>query len=184
MVTPASGQERLGQNTRMSRQLIPSPSNHSGQGSHTPPSGVSIHSPKQSIWSQWILQIPSKSTISITFNNYYVLYLLIDLDVNLVPLSVAANQWRGYMEIPHCDWLPLKVGQDWRRGWLIMCQTILMFNLKRYTTIALRNFEDFLKIIRKFYQAIPLLTGIISQFLTMNYSGEPFFILCFVAYNT
>ena len=36
-----------------------------------------------------------------------------------VPLSVAANQWRGFMGILHCDWLPPKVGQNWRRGRLI-----------------------------------------------------------------
>ena len=39
------------------------------------------------------------------------LYLLIDLDVNLVPLSVAANQRGGFMAIVNCDWLPTKVGQ-------------------------------------------------------------------------
>ena len=44
------------------------------------------------------------------------LYLLMDLDVNLVPLSVAANQRREFMKILHCDWLPPKVGQEWRRG--------------------------------------------------------------------
>ena len=41
------------------------------------------------------------------------LYLLIDLHVNLVPLSVAANQRRGFMEILHCDWLHPKVGQNY-----------------------------------------------------------------------
>ena len=46
-------------------------------------------------------------------------YLLIDLDVNLFPLSVAANQRPGFSEILHCDWLPPKVGQDWLRGRLV-----------------------------------------------------------------
>ena len=44
--------------------------------------------------------------------NLRKLYLLIDLDANLVPLSVAANQRRAFTEILHCDWLPPKVGQD------------------------------------------------------------------------
>ena len=47
------------------------------------------------------------------------LYLIIDLDVNLVPLSVAANQRGGFMRRFHCDWLLPKVGQDWRRGQLV-----------------------------------------------------------------
>ena len=37
--------------------------------------------------------------------------LLIDLDVNLVPLSVTANQQRGFMEILHFDWLLPKVNK-------------------------------------------------------------------------
>ena len=46
-------------------------------------------------------------------------YLLTDLDVNLVRLSVEANQRRGFTEILHCDWLPPKVGQDGCRGRLV-----------------------------------------------------------------
>ena len=46
-------------------------------------------------------------------------YLLIDLEVNRVPLSLAANHRRGFMEILLCDWLTPRVGQDWRRGRLV-----------------------------------------------------------------
>ena len=45
-------------------------------------------------------------------SNELMVYLLIDLDVNLVPLSVAANQRRGLMEIINCDWLLLIVKHD------------------------------------------------------------------------
>ena len=41
-----------------------------------------------------------------------VLYVLIDVDVNVVPLAVKANQRRGFMEILVGDWLPQKVGQN------------------------------------------------------------------------
>ena len=41
-----------------------------------------------------------------------VLYVSIDVDVNVVPLAVKANQRRGFMEILHTDWLPPKVDQD------------------------------------------------------------------------
>ena len=46
---------------------------------------------------------------------YYFKYLLIDLDGVRVPLSLAANQRRGFMEIWHCDWLSPKVGHRRRR---------------------------------------------------------------------
>ena len=46
-------------------------------------------------------------------------YLLIDLDGVRVPLSLAANQRRGFMEIRHCDWLSPKVGHGRRRGGLV-----------------------------------------------------------------
>ena len=39
------------------------------------------------------------------------IYQLIDVDVNLVPLSVTANQ-RRFIKILHCDWLLPNVGQD------------------------------------------------------------------------
>ena len=45
-------------------------------------------------------------------SEYCVRYLLIDLDVNLVPLSVTANQLQGFMEIRHCDWLLPRLVQD------------------------------------------------------------------------
>ena len=53
-----------------------------------------------------------------------ILHQLIDLNVNLVPLSMgpstmAANQRQRFLEIPHCDWLPPKLGQDLRRGRLV-----------------------------------------------------------------
>ena len=40
-------------------------------------------------------------------------YQLIDLEVNLVPFLVAANQRRGFMEILHCDWQPPEVAVRW-----------------------------------------------------------------------
>ena len=44
------------------------------------------------------------------------MYLIIDLDVNFVRLSVAANQRPEFLEILNSDWLSPKMGQDWRRG--------------------------------------------------------------------
>ena len=44
------------------------------------------------------------------YGKNYQIYLLNDFNVNLVELSVAANQRRGFMEILNCDWLPPKVG--------------------------------------------------------------------------
>ena len=41
---------------------------------------------------------------------HLISYLLTDLDVNLVPPSMPANQGRGFMEILHCGWLPPKAG--------------------------------------------------------------------------
>ena len=60
------------------------------------------------------------------------IYLLIDLDVNLVPLSVAANQRRGFTEVLHCDWLPPKVGQDLRRGRLVDISKIQFFKFSSF----------------------------------------------------
>ena len=70
--------------------------------------------PKNGQWRfkalKWALETKSGYRVpesnSIIFIYYIEIYLLIDLDVNLVPLSVAANQRQGFMEILHCDWLP------------------------------------------------------------------------------
>ena len=51
--------------------------------------------------------------------NITILYLLIDLFVNRVPHPVAADRRRVFLQVLHCDWLPPRVGQDWRRGRLV-----------------------------------------------------------------
>ena len=48
-----------------------------------------------------------------------MLYLLIDLGGVRVPHSLAANQWRGFIEIRHYDWLSPEVGHGRRRGRLV-----------------------------------------------------------------
>ena len=53
------------------------------------------------------------------YGKNYQIYLLNDFDVDLVELSVAANQRRGFMEKVHCDLLPPKLGQDCGRGRLV-----------------------------------------------------------------
>ena len=57
-----------------------------------------------------------KKYLTEIFVFFYSAYLLIDLDVNLVPLSLEANQRRVFMEILLCDWLTPRLGKDWRRG--------------------------------------------------------------------
>ena len=49
----------------------------------------------------------------------YIYISLIDLDGVYVPLSLAANERRGFMEIRHCDWLARKVEHGRRRGRLV-----------------------------------------------------------------
>ena len=56
------------------------------------------------------------------YGKNYQIYLLNDFDVDLVELSVAANQRRGFMEkvqVHSCDLLPPKFGQDCGRGRLV-----------------------------------------------------------------
>ena len=53
------------------------------------------------------LEVPKKKIIP-----NKLIYLLLDLDLNLALLSVAANQRQEFMKILHCDWLPLTVRQD------------------------------------------------------------------------
>ena len=49
---------------------------------------------------------------STQYNIQHKIYLVIDVGVNLVQLSVAANKRRGSTEILHCDWILPKVGHD------------------------------------------------------------------------
>ena len=54
-----------------------------------------------------------------TYLKRLVTYLLIDLDGGNVPLSLVANQRRGFREIRHCDWLSPEVEHFRRRGRLV-----------------------------------------------------------------
>ena len=47
------------------------------------------------------------------------IYLVIDLGGRNVPLSLVANQRRGFREIRHCDWLSPKVEHFRRRRRLV-----------------------------------------------------------------
>ena len=70
----------------------------------------------------------------IFYREYYRLYLLIDLDGVRVPLLLAANQRREFMELGHCDWLSRKVGHGRRRGPLvyIMVKINVIYNRRPY----------------------------------------------------
>ena len=63
-------------------------------------------------------------------------YQLVDLDVHLALLSVAANQRRECMEILYCNWLWRKVRLNWRRSvvsrWLVENETKMSGDTLRY----------------------------------------------------
>lgn len=56
------------------------------------------------------------------FSNVWIsrlIYLVIDLDVNIVPLSAVGNLRREFM-----NWLPSRVERDWCRGRLVDIQVL------------------------------------------------------------
>ena len=56
------------------------------------------------------------------------IYLLVDLDVNLALLSMAANQRWEFEEILYWDRLPPKVRREWRQSRLVDIDTYLKSN--------------------------------------------------------